>query len=229
MHEVAPDDPRYGRPLDGPNLWPDLPGFRERGRAPTSRRCSAFCLRLLRPFAAGARPAARLVPALLRAADHLPAAAALSAARQDAADDAFGSAPHTDYGFITILARTAGRPGSAPQRRHVARRAADPRHLGGQCRRHAVALDQRPLAVDAASREEPVGRRPLLLPVLLRHVDGQHRRGAADLPAPADRRNGRRCATATICWSGSTRTTPTASRLRHERRLLDVSEPRLRL
>ena len=29
MHEVPADDPRYGRPLDGPNLLPDLPGFRE--------------------------------------------------------------------------------------------------------------------------------------------------------------------------------------------------------
>src|SRR5262245_18212625 len=29
MHEVAPDDLRFGRPLDGPNLWPDLPGFRD--------------------------------------------------------------------------------------------------------------------------------------------------------------------------------------------------------
>ena len=28
MHEVAPDDPRFGRPLDGPNQWPDLAGFR---------------------------------------------------------------------------------------------------------------------------------------------------------------------------------------------------------
>jgi isopenicillin N synthase-like dioxygenase len=27
MHEVAADDPRYGRPLDGPNQWPDLPDF----------------------------------------------------------------------------------------------------------------------------------------------------------------------------------------------------------
>src|SRR4051812_47898159 len=26
MHEVPESDPRFGRPLDGPNLWPDLPG-----------------------------------------------------------------------------------------------------------------------------------------------------------------------------------------------------------
>ena len=50
MHEVAPDDPRYGRPLDGPNLWPDLPGFREPVEA-YEQAMHAFCLRLLRPLA----------------------------------------------------------------------------------------------------------------------------------------------------------------------------------
>src|SRR5262249_13266923 len=73
--------------------------------------------------------------------------------------------------------------GSAPRRWHVACSTADRGDLGGERGRHAVALDQRTLAIDAAPRQEPVGRRPLLLPVLLRHVDGQHRRGAADLPA----------------------------------------------
>ena len=60
MHEVAPDDPRYGRPLDGPNLWPDLPGFREPVEA-YETAMHAFCLRLLGADGAGARPAARLV------------------------------------------------------------------------------------------------------------------------------------------------------------------------
>ena len=81
MHEVTPDDPRYGRPLDGPNLWPDLPGFREPVVA-YEQAMHDFCLRLLRPLAMALGLAARLVPALLRAADDLPAAAALSAAGQ---------------------------------------------------------------------------------------------------------------------------------------------------
>ena len=81
MHEVAPDDPRYGRPLDGPNLWPDLPGFREPVVA-YEQAMHDFCLRLLRPLAlALGLPRDWFLP-LLRAADDLPAPAALSAARQ---------------------------------------------------------------------------------------------------------------------------------------------------
>ena len=184
MHEVAPDDPRYGRPLDGPNLWPYVPGFRDAVVA-YEKAMHDFCLRLLRPLAiALGLPRDWFLPffeqptTFLRLLHYPPQA-------KDAPDDAFGSAPHTDYGFITILSQdTSG--GLEVRRRgwDVVGRAADPRHLGGQCRRHAVALDQRPLAVDAAPREEHIGRRSLLLPLLLRHVDGQHGRGAADLPGP---------------------------------------------
>src|SRR5262245_55187990 len=46
MNEVTPDDPRYGRPLEGPNQWPDLPGFREAVEA-YDRAMHAFGLRLL--------------------------------------------------------------------------------------------------------------------------------------------------------------------------------------
>src|SRR5882757_1557430 len=46
MHEVAPDDPRYGRPLDGPNLWPDMPDFRGAVVA-YEQAMHGFCLRLL--------------------------------------------------------------------------------------------------------------------------------------------------------------------------------------
>ncbi|MFO1029072.1 MAG: 2-oxoglutarate and iron-dependent oxygenase domain-containing protein [Acetobacteraceae bacterium] len=104
MHEVAPDDPRYGRPLDGPNQWPDLPGFREPVEV-YERAMHACCLRLLRPIALalGLSPDWMLPyfqqPTTFLRLLHYPPQPA------DAPDDAFGSAPHTDYGFITILAQ----------------------------------------------------------------------------------------------------------------------------
>lgn len=104
MHEVAPDDPRYGRPLDGPNLWPDLPDF----RAPVvayERAMHSFCLRLLPALAlALGLPRSWFAPffqqptTFLRLLHYPPQP-------PEAPDDAFGSAPHTDYGFITILAQ----------------------------------------------------------------------------------------------------------------------------
>ena len=89
MHEVTPDDPRYGRPLDGPNLWPDLPAFREPVVA-YERAMHDFCLRLLRPLAiALGLPRDWFLPffeqptTFLRLLHYPPHA-------QDAADDAFG-------------------------------------------------------------------------------------------------------------------------------------------
>ncbi len=104
MHDVAPDDPRYGRPLDGPNQWPDLPGFRQAVEA-YEQAMHGFCLRLLRPLAlALGMPRDWFAPffaqptTFLRLLHYPPQA-------REAPDDAFGSAPHTDYGFITILAQ----------------------------------------------------------------------------------------------------------------------------
>jgi isopenicillin N synthase-like dioxygenase len=104
MHEVPTSDPRYGRPLDGPNLWPDLPGF----RAPVvayERAMHDFCVRLL-PVLAMALGLPRdwfaphfSQPTIFLRLLHYPPQPV------DAPDDAFGSAPHTDYGFITILAQ----------------------------------------------------------------------------------------------------------------------------
>lgn len=105
MHEVSADDKRFGTPLNGPNQWPaDLPGFRNAVLAyDTALR--RFCGRLLRPIALALDlPADALAPyfrqptTFLRMLHYPPQPA-------DAPDDAFGSAPHTDYGFITILAQ----------------------------------------------------------------------------------------------------------------------------
>jgi isopenicillin N synthase-like dioxygenase len=104
MHEVAPDDPRHGRPLDGPNLWPDLADFRAPVEA-YERAMHGFCLRLLPALALALglpgdwfAPHFRQPTTFLRLLHYPPQA-------PDAPDDAFGSAPHTDYGFITILAQ----------------------------------------------------------------------------------------------------------------------------
>ena len=105
MHEVAADDPEClaGKPLQGPNPWPaDLPGFREAvtayndalvvlGRHLTGLVEQALSLSTGRLAAMFERPTTFL--RLL----HYPSRPA------DAPDDEFGSAPHTDYGFITIL------------------------------------------------------------------------------------------------------------------------------
>ena len=105
MHEVPPQDPRFGTPLNGPNQWPaNLPGFREQVLTyDTALR--RFCLRLLRPIAlALGLPPNALAPCFpqpttfLRLLHYPPQP-------PDAPEDAFGSAPHTDYGFITILAQ----------------------------------------------------------------------------------------------------------------------------
>ncbi len=102
MHEVAPDGPRLGQPLQGPNQWPDLPGFRAAVDAYMAAM-GAFCQRLLRRIARALDlPADWFAPhfhaptVFLRLLHYPPQP-------PDAPDDAFGSAPHTDYGFLTIL------------------------------------------------------------------------------------------------------------------------------
>jgi len=105
MHEVGPDAPAFGQPLQGPNLWPaNLPGFREditafdanlRGLAERLTRAIALAFDLDEEWFAPhfARPTTWL--RLLHYPPH-PATAP---------EDQFGSAPHTDYGFLTILAQ----------------------------------------------------------------------------------------------------------------------------
>ena len=104
LHELAPDDPRQGQPLQGPNQYPDIPGFRA-ATAAYEAAMRAFCQRLLRPMAlALALQPDALAPffaaptTFLRLLHYPPQP-------PDSPDDAFGSAPHTDYGCITVLAQ----------------------------------------------------------------------------------------------------------------------------
>jgi isopenicillin N synthase-like dioxygenase len=107
MHELAADDPDLlaGRPLQGPNQWPDwLPGFK-----PTIQEYIAaldgVARRLLDAFTLGMDlPPGMLAPLFARPTTflrllHYPPHPA------DAPDGQFGSAPHTDYGCMTILAQ----------------------------------------------------------------------------------------------------------------------------
>jgi isopenicillin N synthase-like dioxygenase len=107
MHEVAADDPAAiaGEPLQGPNQWPDealLPGFRATIEA------------YVREMTGVARTMAGLIADALGVA---PESITRHFARpttflrllhyptQREEEGLFGSAPHTDYGFITLLAQ----------------------------------------------------------------------------------------------------------------------------
>ena len=95
---------REAWPLDGPNRWPDLEGFREAVEAfeaaaePVARRLvAAMALGL------GAEPGRLLrlfepPTAWLRLLRYPPRPA-------DAPPDRYGSAPHTDFGCLTLLAQ----------------------------------------------------------------------------------------------------------------------------
>lgn len=104
MHELDNDDPEVldGKPLAGPNQWPaDLPGFRTAVRT-YNNSLETLARRLL-----GIVELALDTPDLHRHFEkpttflrmlHYPP-------QPDAIDRQYGSAPHTDYGFITLLAQ----------------------------------------------------------------------------------------------------------------------------
>ncbi len=106
MREAGPDDPDVtaGRYLAGPNQWPDLPGFRSTLEC-YHQAMSELGARLIAAFfdALGAPDGAALVeqwfdPATtwLRLLHYPP---------QPPVPDLYGSAPHVDYGAVTILAQ----------------------------------------------------------------------------------------------------------------------------
>jgi isopenicillin N synthase-like dioxygenase len=105
MHEVAADDPDWGKPLQGPNQWPDwLPGFRPVVEEYIGA-LEAVARRLLGAFTLGlGLPSGHLEPLFAKPTTflrmlHYPPHPV------DAPDGQFGSAPHTDYGCMTILAQ----------------------------------------------------------------------------------------------------------------------------
>ena len=105
MHELAPDDPDVvaGAPLAGSNQWPEsLEGFRE---AITSYNDAlvVLCTILVRAFELSLQTDSLAKhfdkPTTWLRLLHYPPLS------PEAPADLFGSNPHTDYGFITILAQ----------------------------------------------------------------------------------------------------------------------------
>lgn len=104
-HEVAPTDPAFERrPLQGPNRWPDDPWFVD-----VVRRYDAATrglgMALLPAFSIAVGEAPEFFTSLFS-----PPATALRLIHYPPADrprteDLFGIHPHTDYGFLTILAQ----------------------------------------------------------------------------------------------------------------------------
>ncbi len=104
-HEVDPDDPDFERkPLQGPNRWPDDPWFIEVvKRYDTATRELGLALLPAFAIAVGEAPdffTKRFAPpaTALRLIHYPPTPAASN-------DELFGIHPHTDYGFLTILAQ----------------------------------------------------------------------------------------------------------------------------
>lgn len=103
MHEVPESDPRFGQPLQGPNQWPqDVAEFREaleaywRDVERVARQLTKLCLKAL-GIEAGLYEAWFGQPTeFLRLLHYWPEA-------PDEPEDSFGSAPHTDHGFLTLL------------------------------------------------------------------------------------------------------------------------------
>ena len=104
-HELPASDPRFERaPLCGPNQWPPDPSFRDVvTRYDTAVR--ELASRLLAPFSVAVGEEAGFFarffapPSTALKLIHYPPA---PAARPE---DLFGIHPHTDYGFLTILAQ----------------------------------------------------------------------------------------------------------------------------
>ena len=106
MHELPPDDPalRAGEPMQGPNQWPQwLPDFKPRMMA-YQREVDAVARHIVRLIALSLNLPVHALdhhferPTTFLRALHYPPQAV-------GPDDQFGSAPHTDYGIITLLAQ----------------------------------------------------------------------------------------------------------------------------
>ena len=168
--ERSPEDPevRAAKPFRELNKWPaDLPGFRERAVAYYAR-LEGFAKSLLPVFAT----ALDLPPDWFDAPftnaqctlrlSHYPAS--------DYEDNQFGIAPHTDSSFLTILPQSnlAGLY-IRPAGRGWMKAPNIPGSFIVNAGDHVPALEQRPIPLDRAPRDQSdAGPRPLRRAVLLR-------------------------------------------------------------
>ncbi len=104
-HDVAPDHPDYGRKvLQGPNQWPDDPSFKLAFQR-YDAAVRALGLKLLHPVAVAVGEERGYFdrffnpPSTNLRMMHYPPGPAVRP------EDRFGLHPHTDYGFLTILAQ----------------------------------------------------------------------------------------------------------------------------
>jgi isopenicillin N synthase-like dioxygenase len=106
MHELPPDDPDLlaGKPLQGPNQWPDLPGWRDTILS-YNRALEDLGRALLPAFAGALELPADYFEAMFRKPTTFLRLLHYPPQSPAAPDNEFGSAPHTDYGCITILAQ----------------------------------------------------------------------------------------------------------------------------
>ena len=104
-HEVSEADPDYGQPVQGPNQWPrELPGFRDAVleyhdamRDMTASLLPAYAFAMEQDatdFRSFFSPPTTILRMLHYPAHNQPREAGV-----------FGIAPHTDFGFITVLAQ----------------------------------------------------------------------------------------------------------------------------
>ena len=103
MHDLAEDDPALGEPLQGPNQWPaEIPALRQ-AALDYMRAMSA----LGRDMAVAIAEALDLPPTYFLPHFDRPTLflRLLHYPEQQREEGLFGSAPHTDYGFITLLAQ----------------------------------------------------------------------------------------------------------------------------
>ena len=105
-HELPPDHPDVlaGRPLQGPNQWPDDPWIAEAIRR-YDAAITGLGQRLLPLLSLAAGEAPDFFPAFFRPASTALRLIHYPPSPPDRPEDLFGSHPHTDYGFLTLLAQ----------------------------------------------------------------------------------------------------------------------------